>query len=319
MDDREYDEIVSEQNEQLRIQRNYYRRLHVDDLRVLGVNEYYESLKDWSKFKGPRDTSKRDAEKDSQVTFILKCKSIFSDKAKTELEEKRNRAKLLQHEYEQRYQNRVNRLSAKFEEQQRRNHESVDEMKSMYIKGDKEQIINFFDAVLKSDDFTLDMLNGQECYDAASEVSQYDEKTKTLSYKYRIPNLDEICVIDRFVYDVESNAIIAKELDKAHAKKVRMHLLETLLLRSVARVIYSDEDNYVEFVNLTGFLSYYDRAYGNYRKINVVKLKISRDMLLQINPERADISELFERALKGKFKTSAGLYDKEPFGLTEIK
>ena len=32
MDDRNHDEIVSEQNEKLRIQTNYYRRLHVDDL-----------------------------------------------------------------------------------------------------------------------------------------------------------------------------------------------------------------------------------------------------------------------------------------------
>lgn len=50
-----------------------------------------------------------------------------------------------------------------------------------------------------------------------------------------------------------------------------------------------------------------------------MKLNISREIILQINPERANISELFERVLKGKFKTSAGLYDKEPFGLTEIK
>ena len=50
-------------------------------------------------------------------------------------------------------------------------------------------------------------------------ISQYDEKTKTLSYRYRIPNEDEICVIDRFVYDEESGQVIAKELDKTHAKK----------------------------------------------------------------------------------------------------
>ena len=50
MDDRNHDEIVSEQNEKLRIQRNYYRRLHVDDLCILNAEEYYESLKDWSKF-----------------------------------------------------------------------------------------------------------------------------------------------------------------------------------------------------------------------------------------------------------------------------
>ena len=50
MDERNYDEIVSEQNEKLRIQRQYYRRLHVDDLCILNAEEYYESLKDWSKF-----------------------------------------------------------------------------------------------------------------------------------------------------------------------------------------------------------------------------------------------------------------------------
>ena len=151
MDDRNYDEIVSEQNEKLRIQRNYYRRLHVDDLCILNAEEYYESLKDWSTFTEPRDTSERDAEKDSKVTFWLKCKSIFSDKAKRELEEKRKKAKVLQQEYEQYHQKRVNRMRAQFEEQQRKNHESVDEMKSMYAKRDKKQIITFFNAVLVKD------------------------------------------------------------------------------------------------------------------------------------------------------------------------
>ena len=319
MDDRNYDEIVSEQNEKLRIQRNYYRRLHVDDLCILNAEEYYESLKDWSTFTEPRDTSKRDAEKDSKVTFCLKCKSIFSDKAKRELGEKRKEEKALQQEYEQYHQKRVNRMRAQFEEQQRKNHESVDEMKSMYAKRDKKQIITFFNAVLVNDNFTLDILYRQEGYDSDSMISEYDEKTKTLSYRYRIPNSDEICVIDRFVYDEESGEFIAQKLDKTHAKRVRIHLLQTILLRSAVRIICSDESKNIEFINLTGFLRYYDRAYGNNREINVVKLNISREMILQINLERANVSELFERVLKGKFKTSAGLYDKEPFGLTEIK
>ena len=243
----------------------------------------------------------------------------LADKAKKELEEKRKEAKILQQKYEQRHQKRVDRKLAQFKEYQRKNHESVDKMKSLYARGDKKQIINYFNAVLANDDFTLDILYRQERYDSASMISEYDEKTKTLSYRYRIPSSDEICVIDRFVYDGESGEVVAKELDKTHAKRVRMHLLQTLLLRSVARIICSDESKNIEFINLTGFLRYYDRAYGNNREINVVKLKIGRDILLQINPERANISELFERTLKGKFKTSAGLYDKEPFCLTEIK
>ncbi len=226
---------------------------------------------------------------------------------------------MLQQEYAEYHQKRVNRMRAQFEEQQRKNHESVDEMKAMYAKRDKKQITTFFNAVLVNDNFTLDILYRQERYDSASVISEYDEKTKTLSYRYRIPNLDEICVIDRFVYDEESGEVIAKELDKTYAKRVRILLLQRLLLRSAARIICSDESKNIEFINLTGFLRYYDRAYGNNREINVVKLNISREMILQINPERANISELFEKVLKGKFKTSVGLYDKEPFGLTEIK
>ena len=249
----------------------------------------------------------------------MKCKSIFSDKAKRELEEKRKEAKVLQQEYEQYHQKRANRMRAQFEKQQRKNHESVDEMKSMYAKRDKKQIITFFNAVLVNDDFTLDILYRKERYDSASMISEYDEKTKTLSYRYRIPNSDEICVIDRFVYDEDSGEVIAKELDKTYAKRVRIHLLQTILLRSAARIIFSDESKNIEFINLTGFLRYYDRTYGNNREINVVKLNISREMIFQINLERANVLELFERVLKEKFKTSAGLYDKEPFRLNEIK
>lgn len=316
---RNHDENILEEYKKLTEQRRYYRRLHVDNLCILDPEEYYESLKDWSKFKEPRDTSKSDAERDSEITFLLRCKSKFSDKAKRELEEKCKKAKMLEQEYEKHHQKEVSRMRAQFEERQRKTNKLVDKNKSLYDRGDKKQIINFFNAVLENDEFTLDMLGEQEKYDSNSVVSQYDEKTKTLSYRYRIPNSYEICVIDRFEYDDESGEIIAKELDKTHAKRVRLHLLETLLLRSVNTIIYSDKHKNVEFINFTGFLRYYDRAYGNNREINVVKLNISRDMVLQINPERANASELFERVLKGKFEISMGLYDKEPFELTEIK
>lgn len=50
-----------------------------------------------------------------------------------------------------------------------------------------------------------------------------------------------------------------------------------------------------------------------------MQLIISRDLWSQINLEYANKSELFERVLKENFKTSAGLYEKEPFDLAEIK
>lgn len=302
MYNKECNEFILEQNKQLRLQRKYYRRLHIDNLHPVDVDEYYESLKDWSEFIVPKNTSKQDAEKDSQITSILKIRAIFSNKAKKELEKKQEKAKLLQHKYEQ--------------DNQRKNHKLVDDMKSKFMKGDEEQIIEFFNFVLQSDDFTLDT---QNYYDAVTKVLKYDAETNMLSYRYKLPDKGEICVIDKFIYDEESGEILQKKFDGIHATKIRINLIERLLLRSVAMIMCSDKYNYVSAVNLTGFLNYYDSAYGNYRELNVAKLQISKDVFSQINLERVNVSELFKRVLNEQFHISLGLYEKEPFELSEIK
>lgn len=133
---------------------------------------------------------------------------------------------------------------------------------------------------------------------------------------YRV---NKICVIDKFIYDEESGEILQKKFDGIHATKIRINLIERLLLRSVAMIMCSDKYNYVSAVNLTGFLNYYDSAYGNYRELNVAKLQISKDVFSQINLERVNVSELFKRVLNEQFHISLGLYEKEPFELSEIK
>ena len=316
MYNKECNEFILEQNKQLRLQRKYYRRLHIDNLYPVDVDEYYESLKDWSEFKVPKNTSKQDAEKDSQITHILKIRAIFSNKAKKELEKKQKNAKLLQYKYEQDYQKRVNRKRFQFDENQRKNHKLVDDMKSKFMKGDEEQIMEFFNIVLQNDDFTLD---AQNYYDPAGKVLRYDAETKMLSYRYRLPDKEEICVIDKFIYDEDSGEILQKNFDGINATKIRIYLIERLLLRSVAMIMCSDKYNYVSAVNLTGFLNYYDSAYGNYRELNVAKLQISKDLFSQINLERVNVSKLFKRVINEQFHISLGLYEKEPYELSEIK
>ena len=44
-----------------------------------------------------------------------------------------------------------------------------------------------------------------------------------------------------------------KKIDGIHATKIRINLIERLLLRSVAMIMCSDKYNYVSAVNLTGF------------------------------------------------------------------
>ena len=144
MDDRIYEDNEQlrayRKNEELKVYRKYCDNLCLDNLCVLSVDDYYESLKDRSKFKEPRDTSKRDAKRDAQITFKSRFRCFFL-KDETECK-KREKEKQLQSEYKQRHQEDVNRKRAEFEENQRQNHKLMDEMKSKYIKGDKEQIIN---------------------------------------------------------------------------------------------------------------------------------------------------------------------------------
>lgn len=85
------------------------------------------------------------------------------------------------------------------------------------MKGDEEQIIEFFNFVLQSDDFTLDT---QNYYDAVTKVLKYDAETNMLSYRYKLPDKGEICVIDKFIYDEESGEILQKNLMESMQQKL---------------------------------------------------------------------------------------------------
>lgn len=178
-------------------------------------------------------------------------------------------------------------------------------------------MLEYFQAVLLFDEFTLDILKTNEWYESGVTVTDYDPKLSELSYCFRIPNQEEICVIERFVYDDNEETITSRDLDKTHARNIRLMIVRAMLIRSAAMVYCSDTYKNVKSVNVTGYLSYYDSAFGNEQRIDAVKVKISKDTFEQLNPEHLKLEDLFVRVLK--VKEAAGLYNKEPFELKEIK
>lgn len=203
---------VGERNEGLRFQRQYYDSLHYVDLYPVNVDEYYEGLKDWSRFKQPRDTSRKDAEKDSGISGLLKLKARFSERSKSELNKKKVNAVALQKEYSELHAKQVDLQREQFYQRQEDGNKAVDVMQQNLMRHNQDEIIKFFQAVLSGDKFTLDRLETNKLYQSFVAVTDYDPKTFELSYCFRIPNQEEICVIKRFFYDEKEGIIFSSRL-----------------------------------------------------------------------------------------------------------
>jgi hypothetical protein len=312
------EEIVDERNMALSKQREYYEHIQYEDINPLDPDTYYESLIDRSEFKAPRDNSERNAARDAGINIFLQFKSWFSKDAKRELMEKKRKANDLTKQYSENFQKNVERRRTQFYKNQELDHLKIDSLRKDFYSGNQEQIIEYYNAVLHNDHFTLDLLNEQMEYDNMALVTSYDPTLKILSFRYRIPNADEICVISRFYPNKDMMDAFPKDLDEIYAIKVRRKLMKSLVLRSVAIIFCSDKYGQISKLNITGFLHYYDSAYGHDRNLDVVKLQISKEEFNEIDLYRASVTELFDRVWKKNYKESSGLYDKNPYELKQI-
>ncbi len=310
------DEAVSERNIALLTQRQYYERLHFIELHPLNAKVYYEGLRDWSKFTEPKNTSRKDAEKDSEISGFLKIMALFSQESKSKLDDKKLKAEVLQKEYSIKFSKRVNRLKEQFYKRQEQKNSTIHSREEKLKMNDSLEVLEYFKAVLQSDEFTLDVLDSYELYWNGITMKEYNPETGALSYSYRIPNPEEVCVIDRFYYEGETDSITSRDLDKTRTINIRIKIARSILLRSAALIYYSDTYENVKTIHITGYLDYFDYAFGTDRYISVMSLEINKDIFNQINLESLKISDLFERVLKTK--VSEGLYSKNPFELKGV-
>lgn len=287
--------------------RNYFHRLHYIDLQPHTPEEYYDTLKDWGEFKPFKEPKIRDAYKDAGITFGLRVKALFSSDAKAELEKKSKDAEAI-HENDIRLAlDRYQKCEKRFCDKQNLQHKEVEERHRKMRSGDVEQIEEYFEFVLQQDSYSTD-LESQFLIDVAD--LQYDEVNKKLSFAYRIPNKEEILTFSSFVYDREQDEILPKSIDEKHQSVQRNHIMHRVLLRPLIMIYSSDLYGFINDVEITGFLEYYDPAYGTRRRKNVVIFHMSRDEFLQTDFEKVNVESLYSQRLKAK--ESSGLYSKEP-------
>lgn len=287
-------------------QRRIYRKLHFENLCIVNPDVYYDNQRDRKPFKAPKDRSRKESNVDSGITLMLKFKAWFSQTSKAELEKRKKAAETLQKQYAKSHLERVVRQRSLFYQEQDEYNESVEQRRNQFANRDARQVCAFFRDILLSDYFSINIFEDW-AYEIDVRDFEYCTELSELSFSYRIPDAEEICVIKRFLFDEKNNRVDTEDLEKTKAKETRLRIVESILLRAMATVFCSDNYEHVDRINITGFMHYFDPAYGNYEIAKVINVKISRDVFSKINPEQVDLDELFKRLLKAK--VSGGLYE----------
>lgn len=282
--------------------RNYFHRLHYIDLQPHTPEEYYDTLKDWGEFKPFKEPKIRDA----GITFGLRVNALFSSDAKAELGKKRKDAEAIHENDTRRALDRYHKSEMRFYDKQHQQHKEVEERHRKMKSGDVEQIEEYFTFVLQHDNYSTDF-ESQFLIDVAD--LQYDEINKKLSFAYRIPNKEEILTFSSFVYDRDQDEILPKPIDEKHQLVQRNHIMHRVLLRALIMIYLSDSYGFINDVEITGFLEYYDSSYGTLRRKDVVNFHMSRDEFEQTDFEKVNVEKLYSERLKAK--ESFGLYSKE--------
>lgn len=148
------------------------------------------------------------------------------------------------------------------------------------------------------------------------EDVRYAPKNKKLCFTYRIPNTEEILTFSSFEYDTESDSIQPKPIEAKYQLVQRTHIMHRVLLRELMMVYKSDVYGFLDDVEITGFLGYYDPSYGAVRRKDVVNFHMRRDVYLQTEFERVGVEVLFSTRLNAK--KSLGLYTKNAEEISDI-
>lgn len=308
MNDINEDYSLQRKEEAAEIDREYkqYRlKLHCIDLNPVTPEEYYDSLKDRREMEKFREPPKMQANKEAGISFPLKVKSIFDDGAKKELNKKKQASLSIHEKNVEEARKDYNVRAEAFYKSQAEQHSRIDAFHEMMRAGDTGELLEYIRYVLFQDRFTIDF---QQDYEIQITDLDFDAEKKELSYAYRVPETDEILTFQDFRYDEENDAILPTPIDKKHQLIQRTSVIRQMLLRSMLMIYESDLYRLINNVKCTGYIYYFDEAYGTDRRKDVISFHISRDDYSNTDFTRVNIDAFFKTRIKPKM--ARGLYDK---------
>lgn len=306
--------IARENNVQLKQTREILEALCYWNLSSLTPDLFFEE--NISKIHLPRRyrPSLEDAEKAVGLTPLKKILGKMPGKPRSELIAMQAKAKKLLDKQIEDYNIQREKDKEEYHQKRYKEEHRVNKIIKMLAAGSSYAANNYFSYILDQDSYSV---NGLDEYHHEHSRICFSKNTGEIRFSYRIPNDDENNIIKKYEYDIKNDSIIAKKYDKKTATQWKLRIGSSVLLRAAALIFYSDYYNKITTISIIGYLRYFDSAYGNNQKKNVIHVNIPREAFNKIVLERVNPYDFFCRVLNATI--SSGLYEKEPYSIKEIE
>lgn len=311
----EYD--IDLENDKLDDLRMNYNEIHYIGLdRCINADEYFESLKDYSPYFEPKDKSKSLAKKDMNLTSLsimkLKSKAIFDEKSKKELNAINKKLSLLEDKYHKEHLKNVEFMRNRFYISQNEYNEEINARKKSYLEKNPKVVTEVFEEILRSDDFTLNLV---EKYRINTSCYEYDPENSILKYIYRIPSVNEICYVHSVSMNNKTGKIKKNLYTLKERKSLYIQIVKKILLRSFAVVFRADTGNVVDNIEVIGVINGLNSISGESQK-RVVTCKVSKKQIFGL--EGIDVRDINEMFSQFEFVISSNIYADSFFEVKEI-
>lgn len=192
--------------------------------------------------------------------------------------------------YEASEQERLNRL-AELQKQneiaeqsfiakaQQRNQE-VDELETLYKKGDISAVITYNSMVLERSEYPDEFPQNFRL--------AYAPESKEMVVEYELPNVTIIPNVAEYKYAKTKDEIEEKPRKPAEIKELYQDIVASVTIRTLHEILEADQAKLIDVITFNGFVNSVDLATGKDIRPCLVSVRTTRESFMEINLTRID-------------------------------
>lgn len=176
----------------------------------------------------------------------------------------------------------------KFHDKQERKNRKVDELKSRYLKGDENAILEYCELVLSRSEYP-------DQFPQRFEL-EYNNETKILIVEYSLPNIGQLPTLNEVKY-------IKNELKEYHiSESQRLKLFDATMYKIVLRTIHelfeADAANAIDLISFNGWVEDINKSTGKSENNCILSIQARKTEFMEIDLTYVDPKACF-KSLKG--------------------
>ncbi len=297
---RKADQLTRSDNKKIEEYKNIIKKKNIQTSK-----KYYDGLIDRTKYEEFKTDLKKSTIEEVKKDLNVPNKSwleFFSSKKKNyrmEMEEKADKELIKRdEEYDNKLkeeQSNYQNKKEKFLKNQDEKNKKIEEDRNKYIKGDIQQIENYFEYVIENIYMPSEVIKDYEI--------QYLKEHKTLIVSYYLPNADTVPRTIQHKYISTRNEIDKIVLTDKKFEKFYNDIVYMCCLKTIDDVFNSDDNNNIDNIVYNGWIKYIDKSTGKNAESCIITIETSKEKFLDINIENVDYKECI-KGLKGIFAPS---------------